>query len=58
MFVGVFGLEDTTTCDLISLLKNTLEYDSSQKASQDELERINQMGNQMTNQMTIVPSWY
>ena len=38
MFVGAFGLEDTTTCDLISLLKYTSEYDSSQKASQDELE--------------------
>ena len=38
MFVGAFGLEDTTTCDLISLLKYTSEYDSSQRASQDELE--------------------
>ena len=32
------GLEDTSTCDLISLLKYTSRYDSSHKASQDELE--------------------
>lgn len=38
IFVGTFGLEDTTTCDLISLLKYTSEYDSSQKATEDELE--------------------
>ena len=38
MFVGAFGLEDTSTCDLISLLKYTSEYDSSQKATADELE--------------------
>lgn len=38
MFVGAFGLEDTATCDLISLLKYTSRYDSSQKASKDELE--------------------
>ena len=44
MFVGAFGLEDTTTCDLISLLKYTSEYDSSQKATKMNLnlqERIN-----------------
>ena len=38
IFVGAFGLEDITTCDLISLLKYTSEYDSSQKATEDELE--------------------
>ena len=38
MFVEAFGLEDTSTCDLISLLKYTSRYDSSKKASKDELE--------------------
>ena len=37
MFVGAFGMNDTTTCDLISLLKYTSEYDSSQKATGYEL---------------------
>ena len=38
MFVSAFGLEDISTCDLISLLKYISRYDSGQKASQLELE--------------------
>lgn len=38
MFVEAFGMEDTSTCDLISLLKYNSRYDSSQKASRDKLE--------------------
>ena len=38
MFVGAFGLEDISTCDLVSLLKFISEYDSKQKANMDELE--------------------
>ena len=37
MFVEAFGLEDTSTCDLISLLKYISKYDSSKKASEYEL---------------------
>ena len=38
MFAEAFGLEDTSTCDLISLLKYTSRYDPSKKATKDELE--------------------
>ena len=38
MFVEAFGLEDTSTCDLISLLKYISRYDSSKKASEYEVE--------------------